>query len=212
MYTLQPLLATSRHPTLTYILSTLAVTVLVGYMSCGRSLSSRRVVYATWLSAALYIAWLGCTIYAHVHGLLEAQTGWLGAGYTWQGIGMGMSFDIWNDAHTIFRNHCFCILLILNSPIVHLAEGYCFNTHFNGENANLTLFPNDICIICIICRPSPPTIGDLCRLPKPSGACESTYSYFPFLSPFVYHVFSPIFLSNRISHCTLTILPTHLSC
>ena len=65
----------------------MVVSVLVAYLSYARSLNSRRIVYITWLSIAAYAAWLGCTIYAYTHGLLENHSSWLGAGFIWQGIG-----------------------------------------------------------------------------------------------------------------------------
>ncbi|KDR83024.1 hypothetical protein GALMADRAFT_152014 [Galerina marginata CBS 339.88] len=86
MYMLSPLLSEKHHPVLSYLASTLLVGLLVAYLSFARSLHSRRIVYATWLSFAAYLAWLGCTIYAHSHGMLESSTGWLGAGSIWQGL------------------------------------------------------------------------------------------------------------------------------
>lgn len=84
----------SQHPTLTYVLTVLILGIVIAYLSYARSLASRRVVYATWLSIATYTAWLGCTIYAHAHGLQEVQTGWLGAGSAWQGLGMSSALLI----------------------------------------------------------------------------------------------------------------------
>ncbi|KAF8957024.1 hypothetical protein BDZ97DRAFT_1924972 [Flammula alnicola] len=86
MYTLHSLLPQKQQPILAYLASTSLIGLVVAYPSYARSLSSKRIVYATWLSIATYTAWLGCTIYAHTHGLLEVQTGWLGAGSIWQGL------------------------------------------------------------------------------------------------------------------------------
>lgn len=80
MYSLHPLLSGKYHSAI----STLVVSVLVAYLSYARSLRSRRIVFTTWLSIATYVAWLGCTIYAHIHGLLEAHSS---AAPIWQGIG-----------------------------------------------------------------------------------------------------------------------------
>ncbi|PPQ79937.1 hypothetical protein CVT25_003009 [Psilocybe cyanescens] len=78
VYTLHPLFPGKHHPIISYLISTLLVGVVVAYLSYARSLGSRRIVYATWLSLLTYIGWLGCTIYAHSHGLLETRLGWLG--------------------------------------------------------------------------------------------------------------------------------------
>ncbi|KAF9480718.1 hypothetical protein BDN70DRAFT_893963 [Pholiota conissans] len=86
LYTLEPLMSKNQHPGMTYILTMLVLGTVIAYLSYARSLASRRVVYATWLSVVAYTAWLGCTIYAHAHGLQESQTGWLGAGSAWQGL------------------------------------------------------------------------------------------------------------------------------
>ncbi|KAJ3501952.1 hypothetical protein NLJ89_g9107 [Agrocybe chaxingu] len=85
MYTLLPLFAGEHHSVLAYTLSTLLVGLVVSWLSYGRSLNSRRVVYATWLSIATYVAWLGCTIYAHTHGILPDHEGWLGPELSWKG-------------------------------------------------------------------------------------------------------------------------------
>jgi len=87
MYSLHSLLSWKHHPGLSYSISTMVASVLVAYLSYARSLNSRRIVYITWLSIATYVAWLGCTIYAYTHDLLETHSSWLGAGFIWQGIG-----------------------------------------------------------------------------------------------------------------------------
>lgn len=87
MYSLHPLLTWKRHYGSSYSISTMVVSVLVAYLSYARSLDSRRIMYITWLSIATYVAWLGCTVYAYTHGLLEIHSSWLGAGFIWQGIG-----------------------------------------------------------------------------------------------------------------------------
>jgi len=69
----------------------MVVSVLVAYLSYARSLNSRRTVYITWLSIATYVAWLGCTVYAYTHDLLETHSSWLGGGFMWQGIGAFLS-------------------------------------------------------------------------------------------------------------------------
>ncbi|KAF9560903.1 hypothetical protein CPC08DRAFT_707773 [Agrocybe pediades] len=85
-YTLHPLVSAKYHPTLSYLLSSFLIGVLVAYLSYARSLNYRRIQYATWLSVVTYVAWLGCTIYAHSQGLLEPKSGWLGFGSVWQGL------------------------------------------------------------------------------------------------------------------------------
>ncbi|KAG5646487.1 hypothetical protein DXG03_003252 [Asterophora parasitica] len=55
-------------------------------LSLAQSLASKRIVYTTWLSMVTYIAWLSCIIYAYVHKIPLANSGWLRAGTFWQGI------------------------------------------------------------------------------------------------------------------------------
>ncbi|KAF9046222.1 hypothetical protein BJ165DRAFT_1403704 [Panaeolus papilionaceus] len=86
IYTLFPLLPNNHHRKTTYIILTAGVGVIVAWLSYAISLNSRRVVYSTWLSILSYLAWIGCVIYAHGHGLLKTQPGWLGAESFWQGL------------------------------------------------------------------------------------------------------------------------------
>ncbi|KAF5317576.1 hypothetical protein D9619_013183 [Psilocybe cf. subviscida] len=87
MYTLHSIAGNERHPVLSYVFSTLGVDALVAYFSYARSLNSARALYITWLSIATYLAWWGCTIYAHVNGMLdEGRQGWMGSGSIWQGL------------------------------------------------------------------------------------------------------------------------------
>ncbi|KAF9011145.1 hypothetical protein BDQ17DRAFT_1387605 [Cyathus striatus] len=63
----------------------LSLFVLILY-SC-KSLASKRIVYATWLSILTYLAWLGCVSAAHAKGSLEVHgSGLLRLGTFWQGL------------------------------------------------------------------------------------------------------------------------------
>ncbi|PPQ69907.1 hypothetical protein CVT24_003241 [Panaeolus cyanescens] len=86
IYTLLPLLPNNHHRKTTYLILTAGIGLVVGWLSYAISLNSKRVVYSTWLSILSYLAWIGCVIYAHGHGLLKEQSGWLGAGSFWQGL------------------------------------------------------------------------------------------------------------------------------
>ncbi|KAF8073907.1 hypothetical protein FPV67DRAFT_1576890 [Lyophyllum atratum] len=68
------------------LLLTVIFALAVLPLSFAQSLASKRVVYATWLSVVTYIAWLGCIIYAYVHQIPLANSGWLRTGTFWQGI------------------------------------------------------------------------------------------------------------------------------
>ena len=69
-----------------YAILTLVSGAIVFYLSYARSLGSRRVIAATWLSLIAYLIWLSLTIYAYTHRVLETSPGWLGEG-VWQGLG-----------------------------------------------------------------------------------------------------------------------------
>ncbi|KAF8160866.1 hypothetical protein B0H34DRAFT_795722 [Crassisporium funariophilum] len=86
VHLLQPLLPRKLSPVVTYLISTLVLGTVVGYLSYAKSVMSRRIVYATWLSIVTYIVWISCLVYAHAHGLLQVHSGWLGTGSFWQGI------------------------------------------------------------------------------------------------------------------------------
>ncbi|KAH9485450.1 hypothetical protein JR316_0002358 [Psilocybe cubensis] len=78
IYILLPLLG-KKHPVISYFILAPFIGIIIGYLSYARSLGSRRILYATWLSLLTYICWLGCTIYAHCNGLLAKESGWLGS-------------------------------------------------------------------------------------------------------------------------------------
>lgn len=82
---LHPLLPNSPSTTLSLGL-TMIFALAVLPLSFAQSLASKRVVYATWLSIVTYIAWLGCIIYAYIHQIPLANSGWLRTGTFWQGV------------------------------------------------------------------------------------------------------------------------------
>ena len=94
MYTLYPIFAEGGHPGLLYFFTGLLVVIVIAYLSYARSLNHQRVIYATGLSLAAYIAWLGCIIYAYSKGLLQPKGGWLGSGDVWPGLGMYNIFRV----------------------------------------------------------------------------------------------------------------------
>lgn len=69
------------RPVLTFILAS-AVLLL----SSAKSLASKRIVYATWLSVFTYIALLSCLSFAYTHGTLQSNPNQLRLGTFWQGI------------------------------------------------------------------------------------------------------------------------------
>ncbi|TFK40871.1 hypothetical protein BDQ12DRAFT_680199 [Crucibulum laeve] len=84
--TLLPLLPDSLFSPFSAPALTLVLSFLVLLFSSSKSLASKRVVYATWLSLITYLAWLGCLSFAHSRGALEVHSGWLSLGTFWQGI------------------------------------------------------------------------------------------------------------------------------
>lgn len=87
MYTLSPIFTRDDHPNVFYVFSAFLVFIIVAYSSYARSLNYRRIIYATGLSLASYMTWLGCIVYAHSKGLLQPRDGWLGSGDVWPGLG-----------------------------------------------------------------------------------------------------------------------------
>lgn len=96
MYTLYPIFAQDDHPTVFYVFSACLVFIVVSYLSYARSLDYRRIIFATALSLASYIGWLGCIIYAHSQGLLQPKGGWLGSGEVWPGL------CTFNELHSLY--------------------------------------------------------------------------------------------------------------
>lgn len=82
------MLSWKKHPDIPYLVTILLSGIVVAYLSYARSLNSRRIVYATWLSIATYIIWMGCTVYARLNNLLEEKPGWLGPVSVRQGFSM----------------------------------------------------------------------------------------------------------------------------
>src|SRR5258708_4951518 len=99
MYTLYPIFAKDDHPGLLYFFTGLLVSIVVAYLSYARSLNHQRIIYATGLSLAAYIAWLGCIIYAYSKGLLQPKGGWLGSGDVWPGLGVYNVFRVVISTH-----------------------------------------------------------------------------------------------------------------
>ncbi|KAF9527503.1 hypothetical protein CPB83DRAFT_907514 [Crepidotus variabilis] len=86
MYNLLPIMVQDDHRLLLYVLSTVLVNTILAYLSYARALDYRRIIYATWLSVAAYVAWLGLVIYAHSQGILYQEAGWLGSTSVWPGL------------------------------------------------------------------------------------------------------------------------------
>jgi len=100
MYTLYPTISLNSYPNLSYMLPTVLVALPVGYLSFARSLNYRRIIYATWLSLATYIAWCISCIYAHSQGILPSTGGWLGSGNVWVGLGKPLNLQLPNHNST----------------------------------------------------------------------------------------------------------------
>ncbi|KIM44309.1 hypothetical protein M413DRAFT_443320, partial [Hebeloma cylindrosporum] len=170
MYSLHPLLSWKHHSDLSYAISTLVVSVLVAYLSYARSLNSRRIVYITWLSIATYIAWLGCTIYAHTHGLLETHSNWLGAGFIWQGIASTAFAFCSNSTLPLYAS-----LKSTSRPIstakVPRSRPFRMLSLLSVATAILFLLPS----VIFSAFPNHPTISSISQVPPP----ESTPTVIP---------------------------------
>ncbi|KAF5389186.1 hypothetical protein D9757_003415 [Collybiopsis confluens] len=65
---------------------TLVLAVILYPFAIARSLSSKRVVCATWASIVTYLLWFICVVYAHANDSLAVHPGWSRMGALWQGI------------------------------------------------------------------------------------------------------------------------------
>ena len=89
MYLLQPLFPRKLFPVVTYMIIIFLIAPVLGYLSYGKSLQSKRIIYSTAVSVLTYILWISITIYLfYAHGSLESHTSWLGTGTFWPGIGI----------------------------------------------------------------------------------------------------------------------------
>ncbi|KAF6747852.1 hypothetical protein DFP72DRAFT_1074939 [Ephemerocybe angulata] len=75
------------QPILLRLLVILICGTTVFFLSLGPSLGSKRVVFASWLSILIYVAWLICASFAHAKGSLFVESGWIhGTPSVWKGI------------------------------------------------------------------------------------------------------------------------------
>ena len=91
MYQLQPLFPRKLQPVVTYVIVTLLIAPILGYLSYAKSLQSKRIIYATSLSIITYVLWITVIVYSYNHGSFDIHTSWLGAGSFWPGIGISIT-------------------------------------------------------------------------------------------------------------------------
>ncbi|KAF5369344.1 hypothetical protein D9758_002506 [Tetrapyrgos nigripes] len=65
---------------------TLLLGVLLFPFNLAQSLSSKRIVWATWISIATFLLWLSCVIFAYSKGTLGVSASYLRMGKLWQSI------------------------------------------------------------------------------------------------------------------------------
>ncbi|KAI0631913.1 hypothetical protein C8Q77DRAFT_1060500, partial [Trametes polyzona] len=68
------------------LITTLVFATFIAPLYSARSLQSRRVIYASWLSIAAYAAWFACTAYMHAKGVLVPVGNFATLGKLWQEI------------------------------------------------------------------------------------------------------------------------------
>ena len=68
------------------LLITPLLALAVSPLCFGTSLDAPTVLYATWLSVASFIGWVGCMAYAHAHGVLQVTPRDSSLGALWQGF------------------------------------------------------------------------------------------------------------------------------
>ena len=68
------------------LITTLVLAAFIAPLYSARSLGSRGVLYASWLSIAAYAAWFSCTAYMHAKGMLVPLAENATLGELWQGI------------------------------------------------------------------------------------------------------------------------------
>ncbi|KAI0357529.1 hypothetical protein OH77DRAFT_1399170 [Trametes cingulata] len=78
------------------LITTLVLTAFIAPLYSARSLGSRPVIYASWLSVAAYAAWFSCTAYMHAKGTLVPISTSATLGKLWQGIpAIAFTFCTW---------------------------------------------------------------------------------------------------------------------
>lgn len=177
MYTLHSIAGNEQHPVLSYVFSTLGVGALVAYLSYARSLNSARALYLTWISVATYIAWLGCTIYAHANGLLdEGREGWMGSGSIWQGLGTSKFSFFQQPALTSDRSdNSFCFWIIVHSTPLFLPQERYDTRSSDWKITALAFIPDTVFLLCRVCRASNPAICNICCISK--QICNSKFVF-----------------------------------
>ena len=80
----------SRHleqpPSLPHSLPSLILTLFLSWFCVAPSLESNRLVYSSWVSNGLYVAWLVGIIYAHAQGSLNTDKVMVAQGRLFQDI------------------------------------------------------------------------------------------------------------------------------
>ncbi|KAH9948870.1 hypothetical protein B0H21DRAFT_206093 [Amylocystis lapponica] len=71
---------------LTQASMTIILAVAASPLYFGRSLASKRVIYATWLSVASWVAWFSCTAYARGKGIAVPTGNSTSLGVLWQDV------------------------------------------------------------------------------------------------------------------------------
>ncbi|KAI0754736.1 hypothetical protein C8Q80DRAFT_1140665 [Daedaleopsis nitida] len=68
------------------VIATVILAAFIAPIYAARSLASRRVVYASWVSVAAYAAWFACTTYMHANRILVPVSEPTSLGKLWHGV------------------------------------------------------------------------------------------------------------------------------
>ncbi|KAI0763595.1 hypothetical protein BD413DRAFT_483917 [Trametes elegans] len=78
------------------LITTLVLAAFIAPLYSARSLGSRGIIYASWLSIAAYVAWFSCTSYMHAKGLLVPVVESATLGELWHGLpAVAFAFTTW---------------------------------------------------------------------------------------------------------------------
>ncbi|KAI0647838.1 hypothetical protein C8Q79DRAFT_1008244 [Trametes meyenii] len=78
------------------LITTLVLAAFIAPLYSARSLGSRGVIYASWLSLSAYAAWFSCTAYMHAAGTLMPVADSATLGKLWQGLPVvAFTFTTW---------------------------------------------------------------------------------------------------------------------
>ena len=68
------------------LVTTIVLVTLIAPVYSARTLASKAVIYASWISVGTYAAWFACTIYMYTKHIVEPIAYSLSLGKLWDGI------------------------------------------------------------------------------------------------------------------------------